>query len=173
MLVCLQDDPWVDLQCAETLHGDEPEALWWLHPTVQGRKKQVSHKWDKTAEFPVNYSSLWFYYVVINVWGHYTNLIGKWKKCRGTQSSKVNRTTRSRYSLKKKDLWRKYLFVIFSFWCIRFCWVSQRESQMERERRSVAEDWESRKIKPTGEQREFNLLIKSLWNECRCSFKLC
>lgn len=44
IFVCLQDDPWVDLQCPEALHGDEPEVVWWLHPTVQGREKQVRHK---------------------------------------------------------------------------------------------------------------------------------
>ena len=38
----MQDDPRVDLQCSETLHGDEPEAVWRLHPTIQGREKQVS-----------------------------------------------------------------------------------------------------------------------------------
>lgn len=42
IIVCVQDDPRVDLQCSETLHGDEPEAVRRLHPTVQGREKQVS-----------------------------------------------------------------------------------------------------------------------------------
>lgn len=35
----------------------------------------------------------------------------------------------------------------------------QGEGQMERERRSLAEDWESSKGKPTGEQRDFPLSV--------------
>lgn len=37
-----------------------------------------------------------------------------------------------------------------------FVWCLQRESQMERERRSLAEDRESCKVKPTGEQKSFS-----------------
>lgn len=40
-LLCSQDHPRPHLQRPEALHGDEPEALWWLHTTVQGWEKQV------------------------------------------------------------------------------------------------------------------------------------
>ena len=36
-----QDYPRVDLQRAEALHGDEPEAVRRLHPAVQSGEKQV------------------------------------------------------------------------------------------------------------------------------------
>lgn len=29
-----QDNTWLDIQCTETLHGDEPKTVWQLHPTV-------------------------------------------------------------------------------------------------------------------------------------------
>ena len=33
----LTDYPWVDLQCTEAVHGDEPEAFRRMHPAIQGR----------------------------------------------------------------------------------------------------------------------------------------
>lgn len=41
LCVCCQDHPRPHLQRSEALHGDESEALWWLHTTVQGWEKQV------------------------------------------------------------------------------------------------------------------------------------
>lgn len=39
--LCSQDHSWPHLQCSEAFHGDESEALWWLHTAVQGWEKQV------------------------------------------------------------------------------------------------------------------------------------
>ncbi len=39
--VCSQDHPRPHLQRSEAFHGDESEALWWLHTAVQGWEKQV------------------------------------------------------------------------------------------------------------------------------------
>lgn len=76
--VCLQDDPRLDLQRSEALYGDESEAVWWLHPTVQGREKQVRQKkllllTDIFAFFVI----LWHKY---DYWtGLLLELINEWK----------------------------------------------------------------------------------------------
>lgn len=45
--VCLQDNTRLDLQRAETLHGDEPETVRRLYPAVQSRETEVSCSFQK------------------------------------------------------------------------------------------------------------------------------
>lgn len=42
--VCLQfqNNTWTNLQCLETVHGNEPEAVWWMYTAVQTGETEVS-----------------------------------------------------------------------------------------------------------------------------------
>lgn len=53
VLSLVQDNPWTYLQCTETLHGNEPEAVWWLHSAVQSREAKVRSEVNENKQIDV------------------------------------------------------------------------------------------------------------------------